>query len=192
MPQVHSHAPSGAVPARRHLAGFTGAGYERGRPVPVQVAWLLVSGLVVTRWWCPARVRVAVLRAFGARIGQGVLIRHGVRIHWPWKLTVGDNSWIGEGAYLLNLEPIAIGSDVCISQQAMLCTGSHDFRSPTFEYDNGPIIIEDGAWVAARATVLRGVTIGAGAVVGATALATKDVPPGAVVLAPRAVAAGGA
>ena len=192
MPQVNSLDPSGAVPARRHLAGFTGAGYERGRPVPVQVAWMLVSGLVVMRWWCPARVRVAVLRAFGARIGQGVLIRHGVRIHWPWKLTVGDNSWIGEGAYLLNLEPISIGSDVCISQQAMLCTGSHDLRSPTFEYDNGPIVIEDGAWVAARATVLRGVTIGAGAVVGATALATKDVPPGAVVLAPRAVVAGGA
>lgn len=171
---------------RRRLAGFTGAGYSPGRPVVVQALWLLVSGLVTSRWWCPASVRVAVLRAFGARIGARTNIRHGVRIHWPWRLEVGDDSWIGEGAWLLNLEPIIIGSDVCVSQGVLLCTGSHDRRSPTFEFDNGPIVIADGAWVAARATVLRGVRIGADAVVGATALVVADVPDGAIVLAPRA------
>ncbi len=176
----------GTTRARRRLAGFTGAGYDRGRPLPVQVAWLAVSGLVVTRWWCPGRVRVALLRAFGARVGAGTNIRHGVRVHWPWKLTVGDHTWIGEGAHLLNLEPIVLGSDVCVSQDVLLCTGSHDRRSPTFEFDNAPIVVEDGAWVAARATVLRGVRIGADAVVGATALVTRDVPAGAVVLAPAA------
>jgi len=172
---------------RRRLAEFTGAGYDRGRPVSVQVAWLAVSGLLVTRWWCPTSVRVVVLRAFGAQIGTGTNIRHGVRVHWPWKLTVGNDSWIGEGTHLLNLEPITIGTDVCISQHAFLCTGSHDRSSPSFEYDNAPIVVEDGTWVAARATVLRGVRIGADAVIGATALVTRDVPPGAVVLAPRAV-----
>lgn len=188
MPPIDRHrdpAPTSAV--RHHLAGFTGAGYDKGRPFPVQVAWLFVSGMLVTRWWCPPRLRVAVLRAFGAQIGCGVLIRHDVRIHWPWKLTVGDDCWIGEGAYLLNLEPITIGSNVCISQRALLCTGSHDYRSETFEYDNGPIRIDDGAWIAARATVLRGVTVGADAVVGAAALVTRDVAPGAIVVAPRAV-----
>lgn len=146
---------------------------------------MLVSGLVSTRWWCPPSVRARILRAFGAQIGVGTNIRHNVKIHWPWKLTVGDHTWIGDGAHLLNLEPITLGHDVCISQHVFLCTGSHDARSPSFEYDNGPIAIDDGAWVAARATVLRGVRIGAGAVVGATALVTADVPPGAVVLAPR-------
>jgi putative colanic acid biosynthesis acetyltransferase WcaF len=127
-----------------------------------------------------------VLRLFGADIGERVLIRHGVRIHWPWKLQIGDDVWIGVDAWLLNLEPIRIGSNVCISQGVLLCTGSHDASSPSFEYDNAPIHIHNGAWVAARATVLRGVTVGANAVVGATALVTRDVPSGGQAYAPRA------
>lgn len=124
---------------------------------------------------------------FGATIGQGTNIRHRVRIHWPWKLTVGDGSWIGEGTWILNLEPVTIGSDVCVSQDVFLCTGSHLRSSPTFEYDNAPIVIEDGAWVAARAVVLRGSRIGADSVVGATALISGVVPAGAVFLAPVAM-----
>ena len=114
---------------RRDLSGFTGAGYDKGRNVVWQAAWMLVSGVLTTRWWCPLTLRIAVLRAFGATIGRGVLIRHNVKIHWPWKLTVGDNSWIGEEAWILNLEPVTIGSDTCISQAVLLCTGSHDRRS---------------------------------------------------------------
>ena len=150
-----------------------------------QAAWMLASSLVISQWWCPPTVRVKLLRLFGATIGTGVVIKHRVRIHWPWKLTVGDDSWIGENAYLLNLEPVTIGHDVCISQEAMLCTGSHDHRSPTFEFDNAPIVIEDGAWIAARATVLRGCTVGTRAIVGAGALVTEDVAADAIVLAPR-------
>jgi putative colanic acid biosynthesis acetyltransferase WcaF len=172
--------------ARRSLAGFTGAGYDKGRNVAWQVTWYTVSSLLLVHWWCPNRVRVAVLRGFGAAIGPGTLIRHRVRIHWPWKLSVGANSWIGEGVWILNLEPVTIGDDVCISQDALLCTGSHDRKSPTFEFDNAPIAIDDGAWIAVRATVLRGVNIGADAVVGATALVTADISAGAIVFAPSA------
>lgn len=171
---------------RRSLAAFTGRGYDKGRGSLAQVAWLAVSAAVLMRWWCPSRLRIAVLRAFGAEIGAGVLIRHRVRIHWPWKLTVGDHTWIGEGAWILNLEPVRIGSDVCISQDVLLCTGSHDHASPSFEFDNAPIVIGDGAWVAARATVLRGVHVGHDAVVGATALVVSDVAPSEIVLAPTA------
>ena len=146
----------------------------------------MISGLVTERWWCPAGLRIAILRAFGATIGSGVNLRHGVRIHWPWKLTVGNDSWIGERVWILNLEPVTVGADVCVSQDVLLCTGSHDHRSPTFEFDNAPIRIEDGAWVAARATVLRGVTVGADSVVGAAALVVSDVGPGTTVLAPVA------
>ncbi|MGB3770840.1 MAG: DapH/DapD/GlmU-related protein [Rhodococcus sp. (in: high G+C Gram-positive bacteria)] len=175
-----------AAPLRRHLAGFTGQGYDKGAGPLKQILWLAVSGTILTRWWCPGSVRVRILRAFGATIADGVLIRHRVRIHWPWKLTVGRDSWIGEDAWILNLEPVTIGADVCISQGVLLCTGSHDRRSPTFEFDNAPITVGDGAWIAARATVLRGVTVGADAVVGATALVTSDLPSGAVALAPSA------
>lgn len=171
---------------RRSLAGFTGAGYDKGAPTWKQIAWLTVSGLLIQHWWCPNRVRVAVLRGFGARLADGVLIRHRVRIHWPWKLAVGAHSWIGEDVWILNLEPVTIGADVCVSQGVLLCTGSHDRYSPTFEFDNAPIVVEDGAWIAARATVLRGVTVGPDAVIGATSLVTSDVPASSTVLAPRA------
>jgi len=175
-----------AVQPIRRLSGFTGAGYDKGRAPIVQAIWLASSGVLMS-WWVPPRFRAAVLRAFGATLGQGVLIRHRVRVHWPWKLTVGDDSWVGEGTWILNLEPVTIGHDVCISQGVFLCTGSHDRKSPTFEFDNAPITIEDGAWIAARATVLRGVTVGPRATVGASALVTRDVQADAIVLAPRAV-----
>ena len=173
-------------PNRRRLAGFTGAGYDKGRNVIWQAGWMLASGLLTTRWWCPLRLRLAVLRLFGATVGTGVLIRHNVRIHWPWKLSVGDDSWIGEDVWILNLEPVRIGVDVCISQGVLLCTGSHDRRSPTFEFDNAPISIGDGSWIAARATVLRGTAIGEDCIVGATALVVADVADGSIVHAPVA------
>jgi len=94
---------------------------------------------------------------------------------------IGDNSWIGEDAWLLNLEPITIGSNVCISQSVRLITGSHDRRSPTFEYDNAAIVVQDGAWIAVGASILRGVVIGFGATVGAHVVAHRDVSPGQIV-----------
>ncbi|GAB3127626.1 DapH/DapD/GlmU-related protein [Tsukamurella serpentis] len=175
---------------RFDLAGFTGAGYDKGRPLPVQALWLAVSTTIVQRWWCPASLRVRILRAFGASIADGVFIRQDVKVHWPWKLTIGTNSWIGEGAWILNIEPVVIGADTCISQEVLLCTGSHDRDSPTFEFDNGPIEIGSSVWVAARATVLRGVRIGDGATVGATALVVSDVAPGETVVAPAAIVKG--
>lgn len=171
---------------RWDLRGFTGRGYDRGRNVAWQIAWQTISGTVLMHWWCPPGARASILRAFGAKIGDGAVVRHRVRIHWPWKLSVGAGSWIGEGAWLLNLESITIGSDVCISQDVLLCTGSHDRESPTFEYDNAPIVVEDGAWIAARATVLRGSHIGHDSVVGATSLVSGSVPPHETLLAPRA------
>ncbi|MEU4038142.1 putative colanic acid biosynthesis acetyltransferase [Streptomyces collinus] len=178
-------ADSAPVPAdrpvtTRSLRGFTGRGYDKGRPLPVQAAWFAVLHLLFVKWWFPACWRPVLLRAFGARVGRRVLIRHGVRVHWPWKLEIGDDVWIGEGAWILNLEPVTIGSDCCVSQSALLCTGSHRRRSATFEFDNGPIRLEPGSWVAARAVVLRGVTVGRGGVVGAGAVAHRDLAPGTV------------
>jgi putative colanic acid biosynthesis acetyltransferase WcaF len=168
----------------RDLSKFTGEGYDKGRSVVWQVAWLVVQGLVFKRSWLPATARVRILRAFGAEVGDGVLIRNDVTIHWPWKLAIGDHSWVGVGAWILNLEPVRIGSNTCISQQVLLCTGSHQHDSPSFEFDNGPIEIGDGVWVAVRATVLRGVHIADGALIGACALVTHDVGPNERVLAP--------
>lgn len=185
MTKSGGHSSDAAVGNRFDLGGFTGRGYDKGRHVGVQILWLAVSRLVVMKWWCPSKLRLAILRSFGAKIGAGTIVRSDVKIHWPWKLTVGVNCWIGEEVWILNLENVTIGSNTCVSQAAMLCTGSHSRRSPTFEFDNGPIAIGDSVWVAARATVLRGVTIGDGATVGAATLVTQDVPRGGVLLAAR-------
>lgn len=169
--------------ANRSLAARRGQSYDKGRGRGAQMLWVALSTLVFTQVWCPNRLRCAMLRWFGADIGDGVLIRHRVSVQWPWKLSIGDNSWIGADSELYNLDHIAIGSDVCISQRVFLCTGSHDRWSPTFEFDNGPITIGDGAWVCARSTVLRGVTIGANSVIGAMSLVHCDIPPGSMVQA---------
>lgn len=173
------------------LSNFTGDGYNKGRSRLVCALWMTVSSTVFRAWWCPSRVRVLILRAFGARIGTEVLIRHRVRIHWPWKLSVGSNVWIGEGVWILNLEPVEIGSNVCVSQDVMLCTGSHDFYSHDFHFDNGSIVIEDSTWLALKVVVLRGVTIGKGSLVGACALVAKSLPPASRVAAAASVTAKG-
>jgi len=171
--------------ARFSLRDFTGEGRPVGVPWLVRLLWMLVSPLTM-QWWCPNQLRVLVLRGFGARIGTGTLIKHDVKIDWPWKLEIGNDTWIGESTWIINAEPVIIGSNTCISQAALLCSGGHDRFSPTFEFDNAPIVIGDSVWIATRATILRGVRIGDGATVGATALVTRDVPEAATILAPRA------
>jgi putative colanic acid biosynthesis acetyltransferase WcaF len=167
------------------LAALRGRSYDKGRGLLAQALWAATSTLIFTQVWCPNWLRCAILRCFGAQIGEGVLIKHRVIVHWPWKLSIGNNSWIGTGTELYNLENIVIGSDVCISQGVYLCTGSHDRRSSNFEFDNGPIVLENGVWLCVRTTVLRGVTIGANSVVGATSLVSRDVPPDSIVRPPQ-------
>ena len=169
------------APDHPRLAAFTLAGYDKGRGIAWQASWFATQNLVFSRWWFPRRFRPALLRAFGAHVGDNVTIRHRVRVLWPWKLSVGRDTWIGEDAWLLNLEPIEIGSDVCISQGVFLCTGSHDRHSTDFRYDNGPITIADGVWLAAQSLVLRGVTVGTATTVGARAVVTHDVADGATI-----------
>jgi putative colanic acid biosynthesis acetyltransferase WcaF len=164
----------------RDLRTFSTEGYLKGRSVPVQALWFVVQNVVFMQWWCPSALRVRILRWFGGSVGEGVRIRHRVRVHWPWKITLGDYCWIGEGAWLLNLEPIVIEPHACISQEAFLCTGGHDHQASDFRFRNGPIRVGAGAWVGARAIVLPGVRIDAEAVVGAGAVAARDVAPGEV------------
>ena len=140
----------------RSLRNFKGIGYERGRNIAWQFCWHTVSHLFFQPFWVPMRVRPFILRLFGAKIGKRCRIRSRVKIHWPWKLNLGDDVWLGEGAWLLNLENIGIGNSVCISQEAFLCTGSHDKLSPSFEFDNAPIQVEDGVWVCSRAFIPKG------------------------------------
>ncbi len=148
------------------------------------ILWFIAQNLLFDRWWFPPSLRPTLLRCFGAEVGHGVLIRHGVRVHWPWRLHLGDDVWVGEGVWLHTIEDIVVEDNVCISQRASITTGSHDHKDPAFHTDNAPILLRSGCWIGAEAMVMRGVTVGLNSVVGARALAYKDVPDNMMVLYP--------
>ena len=105
------------------------------------------------------------------------MIKNNVNVKFPWKLSVGNNVWIGECVWIDNLDRVSIGDSVCISQGALLLTGNHDYASSAFDYRNAPITIADGAWVGARAVVCPGVDVGSHAVLSAGAVATHSLAP---------------
>jgi putative colanic acid biosynthesis acetyltransferase WcaF len=153
-------------------------GFDRGRSRWVEATWYLckiVFFLSAFPW--PSWLKVQLLRGFGARVGEGVVLKPRVNIHLPWRLEIGDHAWIGEEAFILNFADVKIGAHCCISQRAFLCTGNHDFREPDMPYRNRPISVEDGAWVGAQCFVGPGVTVGMEAVLTAGSVVTKDVPP---------------
>lgn len=120
------------------------------------------------------------LRLFKAKLAPGVHIYPRVRIWAPWNLVAEEKVGVGNDAILYNMAPIHLGKGVVVSQGAHLCTGTHDFRNPGFRLVARPIILEEGVWVAAEAFVHPGVTLGAGSVIGARAVVTKDVPSGVI------------
>lgn len=135
-----------------NLEKFNNAGFERGASRSRELAWWLARSCFFASWLpVPSRLKVAVLRLFGARIGQGVVIRSRVNITFPWRFACGDHVWIGDEVLILSLAQVTIGSHVCLSQRAFLCTGSHDFRKETFDLITKPIVIGDGCWIAALA-----------------------------------------
>ncbi len=134
--------------------------------------------------WSPGPLnawRNFLLRTLGARIGRGVRIHPTVQVMFPWNVTIADHVIIGRDVKLYALATISIDHDVLVSQGVHLCAGSHDYREPHFPIAHRPIRIETGTWLAADAFVGPGVTVGAGAVIGARAVALRDVPTSSVV-----------
>jgi len=124
--------------------------------------------------------RVWLLRCFGAEIGRDVRLHPTVRIMMPWHLQIGDQAAVGDGAILYALAHITIGHRSTVSQYAHLCTGSHDRNDPTRPLIRRPITIGDDAWICADAFVGPGVHVGHAAVLGARAVAMRDVPDGKI------------
>lgn len=131
--------------------------------------------------WCLNHWRCFLLRLFGAKIGKDVRIQGSTKIWQPWKLIIDDNSWVDGNVSLYTVDDIIIGNNVVVSEGAFICTASHDIHSPVFELVSKPIFIQNNAWICAKATVLMGVTIGEGSVVGACSVVTKNTDPWTVV-----------
>ncbi|HLZ86214.1 MAG TPA: WcaF family extracellular polysaccharide biosynthesis acetyltransferase [Puia sp.] len=149
-------------------------GASRGK----QMAWYLVNILFFKN---PLNIisslKVSLLRLFGARLGQGVVVKPAVNIKYPWKLRVGDHTWIGEEVWIDNLSEVVIGSHVTLSQGTLLLTGSHDHTRTTFDFLSQPIILEDGVWIGAKAVVAGGITCRTHSILGMNSVAEKDLEP---------------
>jgi putative colanic acid biosynthesis acetyltransferase WcaF len=146
------------------------------------LAWRTIGGLLfrVT----PFRlgiVRRFLLSAFGAAVDREAFVHPTCRIYAPRMLSLGERSCLAAGVDCYCVDRIEIGDDVTVSQDAFLCTASHDIDRADRPLVTAPIRIGRGAWIFARATILPGVSVGEGAVVAACAVVTRDVPAYAVV-----------
>ncbi len=170
------------------LGKYAPGSFTRGRPAIVEALWILAQALFVSSALPGSWHRRMLLKVFGATIGPRVVLKPGIRVKFPWRLTIDENSWIGEDGWIDNLAEVRIGANCCVSQGAYLCTGSHDWSAPGFDLITRPITLEPGAWIAARAIVGPGVTAGRGSVLGMGSTATRDLDPWTVYAGVPAVA----
>jgi putative colanic acid biosynthesis acetyltransferase WcaF len=168
--------------SRVNLGGFNStAGLERGAGKLKEISWYIIKMIFfLSAMPYPNALKKLLLQWFGAKIGKEVVIKPRVNIHFPWKLIVGNNVWIGEEVFLLNFELLNIGDNVCISQRAFLCGGNHDFRVPEMPYRNGPITLMDGCWIGASVFISPGVTIGTDSVITAGSIVTGSLEPNGI------------
>ena len=151
---------------------------DKGRGFAVRIVWHFVNALFLQSPLNPSSgLKVFLLRLFGAKIGTGCVLKTGINIKSPWYITMGDNCWLGERSWLDSLAPITFGNNVCVSQEVYFCCGNHDWSDPAFGKTVSPIVVEDGAWIATRATILPRVVIGSHSVVAAGAVVAKSTEP---------------
>jgi putative colanic acid biosynthesis acetyltransferase WcaF len=171
----------GRAPRYQDLSRFRLPPNFRGRHAAIVQLWWIVQATLfrlspqLLYGW-----RRFLLRLFGARIGQQVLVRPTVEITYPWKLDIGDHSWIGDGVVLYTLGAIHIGAHSVVSQKSYICTGSHNPHRIGFDIFALPVWIGDECWIASDVFVAPGVSIGDGAVIGARSTVFDDMPAGMV------------
>jgi putative colanic acid biosynthesis acetyltransferase WcaF len=153
----------------------------RGRSPFIVFSWGMVQASLFA--WSPQFLygwRRFLLRLFGAKIGKGVRVRPTVRITYPWKISVGDHSWIGDDVVLYSLGEIHIGRHTVISQKSYICTGGHDYTRLSFDIFSKPVEIGNEVWIATDVFIAPGIRVGDGTVVGARSTVLNDLPPGKI------------
>jgi len=165
----------------QHLDRFKLPPNFRGRSAIIVQLWMIVQALLfkpspqIFYGW-----RRCLLRLFGAQIGKNVLIRSSVTVTYPWKLSIGDYSWVGDDVVLYSVGEIIIGSNVVISQSSYICAALHDYTKPDFPAYTKKVTIEDECWLATDVYVAPGIIIGNGTVVGARSSVFKNLPGGKI------------
>jgi putative colanic acid biosynthesis acetyltransferase WcaF len=136
--------------------------------------WYITNALFLINPLNPfSKLKVFLLRLFGANIGIGVVIKQSVNIKYPWLLSIGDYTWVGERVWIDNLALVTIGKNCCLSQGAMLLCGNHNYKKETFDLITGAITIEDGAWVGALSIVCPGVILKTHSILSVSSVATE-------------------
>ncbi|MDA9347797.1 WcaF family extracellular polysaccharide biosynthesis acetyltransferase [Porticoccaceae bacterium] len=157
-----------------NLKKYTNDWFIPGNTIKV-ILWVVTSALFFrTSLPVPSFIKVIILKIFGAKIGVGVVIKPSINIKYPWKLSIGNNSWIGESVWIDNLAQVTIGDNCCLSQGCYLLTGNHDFTSTAFDLMISEINIEDEAWVGAKSVVCPGVKLQRASVLSVASVATKS------------------
>ena len=158
-----------------NLSKFNNSFYKTGAGLFKRSLWYLVNFLFFKSSWFPlSGIKVILLRLFGARVGKKVNIKPSVNIKYPWRLKIGDYSWIGENVWIDNLDDVTIGSHCCISQGAFLLCGNHNYKKESFDLMTGRIILEEGVWIGAKAIVCPNVTCHSNSVLSVGSVATKN------------------
>jgi putative colanic acid biosynthesis acetyltransferase WcaF len=156
-------------------------GYNKERPFINRMLWHYISAIVFESAFFPFYgIKVKILRWFGAKVGENVELKPGVRIKYPWKLELGDYVWIGQDVWLDCLEKITIGSNVLISQGTYVCAGAHDWNDPGLGGIVKPIVIEDGVWLCAHTRIVLGITIAEDCVIRMGAVVEQSTEPNGI------------
>lgn len=145
-----------------------------GNPVK-RLLWYYVNALFFKTGLLPVSgFKSFLLRIFGAKVGKGLTIKPGVNIKYPWNLIIGNHVWIGENVWIDNLVNVTIGNNVCISQGAVILTGNHNYKKPSFDLITGGVMINEGAWIGALAVVNPGLTVSTHAVLTTGSVANRN------------------
>lgn len=156
------------------LKNYKNDWYQPGSRIKIFI-WFFVNVLFLINPLNPiSGIKVFVLRLFGAKVGKGVTIKPGVNVKYPWLLEIGDYVWIGEKVWIDNLAKVTIGDNVCVSQEAMLLCGNHNYKKSSFDLIIGKIVLNEGSWVGAKSVVCPGVTLNSHAILTVGSVATKD------------------
>lgn len=159
------------------LSKFNNDWYNPGNKLKV-LAWFLTNSLIINNYLpIPVFFKIFVLRIFGAKIGNNVMIKPKVNIKYPWFLEIGNNVWIGETAWIDNFVKVVIEDNACISQGAMLLTGNHNYKKSTFDLMPNEIHIQKGTWIGAKSIVCGGVKCMSHSVLAVNSVATKNLKP---------------
>jgi putative colanic acid biosynthesis acetyltransferase WcaF len=157
------------------LSTYDNSPFHPGGSGLKRLLWFYVNAIFLKSSFLPSsRLKVFCLRLFGAKIGNSVTIKPGVNVKYAWHLSIGNHSWIGENVWIDCLVPVSIGSNVCISQGAVLLTGSHDYKKTSFDLITAGITLEDGVWIGAGAIINLGVAAASHAVLTSGSVATKN------------------